>query len=152
MPLDYAIPRKRAVTVTGVGAGWSDPVRFSQIGRAGVITLVHFRGDVTDATTGTAEMLVFRAPAPSAPADFSSFPTVALATSLDPTAITRVDKALQMSGITIAPHATDPSDEDNIRLATGGGATFDRRPGFEIWVAIKGVTGAVHIGIESEGH
>ena len=153
MSLKTPVPRMRPITVTGLGAGWSNPKRFSQMGEAGGILLVHFRGDVGDATTGTAEMMIFRAAAPTDQADYVTFPDVVTLANLDPDAVTRADKFLEMTGITIAPHATDPSDESNLKLALGDeGATFDRQRGTDIWVAIKGVTGDVHIGIDSKGH
>tara|TARA_R110002126_G_scaffold132207_2_gene276277 strand:+ start:6376 stop:6735 length:360 start_codon:yes stop_codon:yes gene_type:complete len=117
------------------------------MGLSGTIKHIHGRGDVTDATTGTIELQIFRAPHPGAANMIDK--NTANVTALDPSAMVRVDIFLNITGFAITPQATAASDEVNIQLATGGGAVFSAN-NQDVWISLKGVTGAVHFGVDTQ--
>ena len=138
--------RNTPVTVNGLGAGWANPVRLTQMGLSGIIALIHGRGDVTDATTGNIEVQIWRAPYPKDPADMVDSSTV-LVTAMDPGAVVRDDVFLNLTGFVIAPHVTASTDEVNLLLSTSG-ATFSAN-NQDIWISLKGVVGRVHFGVDT---
>lgn len=138
--------RNTPITVDGLGAGWANPVRLTQIGLTGLISLIHGRGDVGDATAGNIELQIFRAPHPGAANMIDK--NTADVTAMDPGAVVRSDIFLNITGFVIAPHATAASDEVNLTLSVGG-AVFSAN-NQDIWISLKGVLGEVHFGVDTQ--
>lgn len=150
---------KSKVTIAspdGLGAGWSDPVRVDGIGRSGELYELTVRGDVTDATAGTADVMLFAAADPTAGTQHSSSVQASVPVAdLDPDAINDEYIFVEITGLTVAASATTKSDSVNfLDPAVNNGPALYAIPnnkGMAIWCAVKGVTGVVHVGLKARG-
>ncbi len=143
---------KATLEPVGLGVGWSNPILVDQMGRSGEIVSLEVRGDPTDATTGTATIMLFEAPSPKNPADFIEAPGIVDVAALDPTTIADGDQALRISGLTVAPSATASSDKVNVRDTTANAALYSVSvPSNALYFAISGVAGKVIVVIRAQG-
>ena len=144
--------------ITGLGAGWSDPVPMYGLGRGGELVELTFRGDVGDATTAaTAEFILFAAELPAGtsrgPARTTP-PTSVPVADFDPDDIIDAHVFAEITAITVTAHATDKSHSVNFRdPAVAAGAALYGLPStkYHLWVAVKAVTGIVHVGFKAKG-
>lgn len=136
----------------GVGAGWSDPLQVSGLGRSGEVTNLELRGGFDDGTTGTAEVVLFEAPIPTGPEGFSSN-RVVKATVLDPAAIADGDKAMYVTALAVAPSLTVSSATVNLRDITKSTTLYAAtRPDWGLFLSVRGVTGKVHVYLRGEAN
>jgi hypothetical protein len=143
---------KATLEPDGLGVGWSNPILVDQMGRSGEVVSLEVRGDPTDATTGTATLMLFEAPIPKNPADYIDAPGIVDVAKLDPATIPDGDQALRIVGLTIAPSATVSSDKVNVRDQTTGAAVYAVSvPSNALFLAISGVTGKVNVVIRAQG-
>jgi len=131
---------KTTLVPEGVGAGWSEALRVSGLGRSGEVVTLAVRGDLGDATAGTMTLVLFEAPLNSA------------GTLPDPAAIADENIALRIAGLTVAASATVASDSVNVRDLTKWAALYAvTRADQGLFLAIQGVTGKVHVTLRAQG-
>lgn len=137
----------QSITLTGLGAGWSDAVRVDQLGHSGTLINIQARAP-SGGPTGTVRLKVFRAKPP--PMGMTNNATVPVAL-LDAANVVDDDTFLDISGITISPSATTASAKQNI-AALGGQATYATvRSDYWLWASVQGITGDVIITLSAEG-